>query len=313
MSHGLPGMPKLAEHLTKAVKPEPSDASDWNKALQFLAAGDGIEEALSKVMASATLEGEVATRTWELMSEADLNVFSKRLAPQFNLPLARLLALLADTNHRNVHAITTNYDRIIEYAAEDQNILWNTGFRPGYKTRSWGGKKVSLTTSPDKRAEATVHILKVHGSLDWFKSAEGSLVSIPLREKIPVGFRPAIVTPGGRKYESSHYEPYRSAITESDILMKSAKAIMTIGFGFNDTHIQEKLNDRRSTNAKFLVLARTLTPSARSFLLSGHCRNYLALERKDDAKTNVYLGPKSAPIEVEGDLWSLEGFSSQLL
>ena len=64
--------------------------------------------------------------------------------------------------------VSTNYDKIAEYADSQSEAYLNTGFASNYL----GQLKVNLDGCPTRLKESytgKVNIWKVHGSLDWFK------------------------------------------------------------------------------------------------------------------------------------------------
>lgn len=160
-----------------------------------------------------------------------------------------------------------------------------------------------------------LELWKVHGSLDWFQNQDGVVVSLPLHDRHPRGFEPVMVSPGIRKYELRHDEPFRSVLTAADAALQRARACLCIGYGFNDRHIQAVLVRRcHEEDLPIVILARTLTPAARDFLSSGRCgRNFLALERAGEG-TRVFEPPHPQGYELpEISVWHLEGFLDHIL
>lgn len=105
--------------------------------------------------------------------------------------------------------VTTNYDRLSEYAADLINATSVTGFEGSLI------KKLELPTANvrSKRIrdrERVVDIWKVRGSVDWFIDEDNQGVAFPFTKEIPQGFKPPIVPPGKNKYSSIHEEPYRT-------------------------------------------------------------------------------------------------------
>ncbi len=109
--------------------------------------------------------------------------------------------------NKTLNVISTNYDRIAEYAACQTDAYINIGFTHGLM----GKLKDNIMLNPKKpEADYTgfINILKVHGSLDWYRR-DGIICNIPNSVNIPLGFTPCIVTPGTNKYERTQEEPHR--------------------------------------------------------------------------------------------------------
>ena len=201
--------------------------------------------------------------------------------------------------------VTTNYDRLSDYAADGIGASSVTGFEGSYI------RKLELPTNfaATKRVrvrERIVDIWKVHGSLDWFVDAKGEVFSFPLSQEIPVGFSPLIVPPGKDKYSSTHNEPYRSIISEADKAFTAAGAYLCIGYGFNDEHIQPKLLAQIASGKPIVILVRTITDACKQHIISAGIRKYLIFERSDDSHTKVYGNGWS---EIyDGQFWCLDEF-----
>jgi hypothetical protein len=201
-----------------------------------------------------------------------------------------------------VNIITSNYDRLAEYSCEQEGIHHYTGFSYGFRRHAVPRDYLV--------AKRQVNIWKVHGSLDWFAVPSGGIVCLGNSTLVPPDLVPLIVTPGVEKYRSTHREPYKSIIHESDNALDAAHAYLCIGFGFNDEHIQEKLINRCATNsAKVIVITYELSKSAKAFLFSGKVASYLAIERgSTDDSSIVYSSKCSDPLVIDRDAWSLKGF-----
>ena len=112
--------------------------------------------------------------------------------------------MIAPTPNKVV-VVTTNYDRLPDYAADGIGASSVTGFEGSY-IRKLELPNNSVTTKRVRARERIVEIWKVHGSLDWFIDAKGDISSFRLLQEIPTGFSPLIVPPGKDKYSSTHIE-----------------------------------------------------------------------------------------------------------
>ena len=207
-----------------------------------------------------------------------------------------------DSTQSRLDVITTNYDRLAEYACEQESLHHYTGFTHGYRRVEVGPNAL--------HAKRTVNIWKVHGSLDWFKGNNGLNVALANVERIPAELIPLIVTPGNDKYEKTNREPFRTIISSADLALTHAKSYLCVGYGFNDIHIQEKLvNKCVREGAGIIVISRSLSDSAQKFLFSQGVTSYIAICKGGGAdKSIVYSSEYKSPIELDGDYWSLPGF-----
>ncbi|MGU9982457.1 SIR2 family protein [Phreatobacter sp. HK31-P] len=234
-------------------------------------------------------------------------MFLKAVERNEDFPLGLLIGHLFRSSNKIIDVVTTNYDRLIEYACNDAGLLVTTGFRPGYIQAREGTSQLSYSSAG--KAIRLVRISKVHGSLDWFQRKDGTVVASPLFELPGEAVTPLIVTPGFNKYERTHDEPFRSAIQGADRALENADGYMCIGFGFRDSHIEPKMLDRcRQKSVPVTVLGRTLTDEAKSFLSSKAGIKYLGLEATIDG-TRAYTHEHPAGVEIKGvDAWSTAGF-----
>ncbi|HOW64458.1 MAG TPA: SIR2 family protein [Candidatus Paceibacterota bacterium] len=173
---GISGMPELQHCLLSHVNPTgTSDSNLWRNFTDELRRCNDLELALHNVHLSPSLEAEVVKQTRRLMLDDDLKVFASLLTGQVELPLSALLRHLLRSTHSSVTVVTTNYDRLAEYAADAEGLEHTTGFTHGYY-RSFGTQ--AAPTQPS-RGSRLVEVLKVHGSVDWFQDANGTALCLP--------------------------------------------------------------------------------------------------------------------------------------
>ncbi|SFG29843.1 SIR2 family protein [Neptunomonas qingdaonensis] len=307
---GMPGMWDLSQHLIKHVDPSivpPKDQEEWRKFCGLLDEGVDLETALHRVHLCEGLTNSVVKATWELLNPSDINVFNKSLNDNGLFPLGTLLRSMFRSTRKAVDVITTNYDRLAEYACEQEGLHHYTGFSHGYKR--------TLTDAEHLLSQRQVNIWKVHGSLDWYKSLEHVVCALPNLLEMPEGYEPMIVTPGAEKYRITHGEPFRTAITRSDRAIIGANSYLCIGFGFNDQHIQEKLIEGCIQHKKpVTVITYGLTEAAKEFLFNQGVINYLAIERGEhDDQSVIHSSLADKPLRVEQNLWSVAGYLGLIL
>lgn len=313
MPHGLPSMPDLAAFLKASIKPKgDNEAQGWTSVLDSLEDGNHLEAALEGKDLPPSLLHKIICETWNCVNEKDAAVYFGMAHDPAAFPLGQILGKLFQSTNNTLHVVTTNYDRVIEYACNSAGLLFSTGFTPGYlqKWEATGG--VGFTRGGN--AARTVKIWKVHGSLDWFQMADDRVVGLPVFQLPDPSHLPLIVTPGLNKYEKTHQDPFRSTISGADTALRGASAFLTIGFGFRDQHIHPKIIERcREKNVPIVVLARTLTDEAKAFLADKAGQNYLGIE-EEAGGSRAYSREHPDGFSIpDQDYWSAEGFMSLVI
>lgn len=311
--HRIRGMGDLAKFLLEQVLAAEGDETDaWLLIRTALISGDGLEEALLKTTAPLSLVQKIVGLTWKAIATDDLALMARAVRGEERFHLSELIDGMFKSTHMTVNIVTPNYDRVAEYASDIAGYVHATGFVPGLIRSREGADAVSIRRGV--HPARTVRIWKVHGSLDWFAAIDGRVISLPISENLPETFDPLIVTPGISKYERTHDEPFRSAIQGADAALGAASSFLCVGYGFRDRHIQPKIVERcKQRNVPIVILARTLTDEAKSFLAKNAGQAYLALEKEGEG-TRVYSPdyPDGTTIP-HADVWSLESFNKMVL
>ena len=219
--------------------------------------------------------------------------------------MAELIRKVLAPTPNKAAIVTTNYDRLTEYAADGVGATTVTGFE-GSLIKKLELPSIPLKTKRTRARERIVDIWKVHGSLDWFVAPDGTIVAFPLTQTIPNDFQPLIVPPGKEKYSSTHDEPYRTIIAEADKAFVQAGAYLCVGYGFNDEHIQPKLLAQISKGKPIVILARTMTQACKKHIVEAGINKYLIFECSDSTHTKVYGNGWEET--YEGQYWLLDNF-----
>lgn len=309
-SHGISGMGALRDFLSEQVSATvDEDRAVWDQFKSSLSSGKGLEPALDEISLSESLFQEVVRQSRKLVLRDDQRLFERVASNEVSLGPSKLFRHLFNSTHKTISVVTTNYDRMAEYAADVANYSHFTGFRPGY----W--RPFSDNTSASQHpGHRTVEIWKVHGSVDWFLDIHGVPVALPDNEAYTESLKPLMVTPGLTKYEITHHEPFRSIIRNSDNALAGASSYLCVGYGFNDGHIQPKLVDKVvRQSVPIVILARTLTPSAKKLLSDIGQSQFLALEKSQEDTRAYFSQEPAGTILPNCALWNLEGFLDYLL
>lgn len=301
MPYELPSMSGLAEEIRK------SDIviSDPNyDAFCTAVENSGLEGAIDIVKLLPETLKEIRNVVWKTVNEKDLLYFNQHPIDPPKALVELIKKVLAPTPNKAT-IVTTNYDRLAEYAVDGVEATTVTGFE-GSLIKKLELPLAPLKTKRIRARERVVDIWKVHGSLDWFIASDGNFVAFPLTRTIPHDFQPLIVPPGKDKYSSTHEEPYRTIIAEADKAFIQAGAYLCVGYGFNDEHIQPKLLAQISTGKPIVILAKAITPACKKHIVDAGISKYLIFEYLDSTHTKVY-GNGWEEI-YEGQYWLLDNF-----
>lgn len=308
-AYGMSGMAALADYLitsTDITGLSDAEKQGWAKFCEVLGNGVDLESALHQVNLSEELTHRIIKVTWTLINSEDTDIFQKSLQNDQMFPLTQLLDHIFKSSNKTVNIVTTNYDRLAEYACDQRGLHHYTGFTHGFLRQ--------LADSGEISAARKVYIWKVHGSIDWFQSPSETTIAITNTQHIPENYKPQIVTPGTQKYQKTHLEPFRSIINSADQAINIAKSYLCVGYGFNDEHIQPKLMARCRQNAPITIITRSLSDAAKSLVSGGRVQNYLAIERgASDDQSIVHSSLHAQPLIVEKNIWSLEGYLSLII
>lgn len=176
-AEGLPSMGQLALRLKERMDERlpDKDKSVWAK-ISAVLDSEGLEGALLKHSASDAIESEIIKITAEYVLCEEQKAVNKCITENRRLKFSYLLPYISATNPKTADIITTNYDRLIEFAAEYEN--W--GVDSMMVGRYWGEHNPDLSDklqvkcigsrikgkSPKLVYRNHIKIFKPHGSLD---------------------------------------------------------------------------------------------------------------------------------------------------
>ncbi len=300
--YGLPTMIGLASELREdAVLQNEKNSTKLFSDMDSL----GLEGAIDNSLLSENAKNQIRILTWDCINKKDLVLFRDENLVDKMQSLVQLIKKIITTSPNQFTVVTTNYDRLSEYAADLYGASTVTGFEGNF-LRKFDGFSDSINNKRIAARERVVKILKVHGSLDWFKAEDDSIISFPLQEKIPTGYTPLIVPPGKEKYSTTHEEPYRTIIEEADKEFKRAGSFLCIGYGFNDSHIQPKLISQIKSGGKpIVVITKKATDECIRLVADTNVKKYLILE-DNGSGTRVITNDEDTNISCS--IWSLKDF-----
>ena len=145
----------------------------------------------------------------------------------------------------NVWLFTTNYDLLIEDACSEVGLKLVNGF-VGATTRYFSeqefsmmsGEKSGSTFKPENGL--TIRLIKLHGSVSWYKREERVFEAAP--SAIIDQDARCMVLPRRTKVIETLSRPYdRLFHVSSSILGSRCKYLISSGFSFGDSHINDSL------------------------------------------------------------------------
>lgn len=295
---GIPGMGALAEYLREHLDEKYKTDPAWVSISNRIVSGIDLETALSDDKLSFDLLNDVKKCTWDLVNAADLKYFREKHLFGQNAPFTAILSKFLRTTGRHLDIITTNYDRYIEYCCDQYGIDVDNGYKGLYS------KSLEMNFSKNKNS---VTLLKVHGSLDSFKdNSNNESVSIPIQESIPSGFTPEIITPGIGKYEAILTNASRQLLHHADTVIKRATNFLCIGYGFNDSQIQELMIKKIKSGSPIVVVTKGLTNNALG-IINNNSEKHAVILDGEDGKTRFIIN--NSDVTIDGTYWTIDGFN----
>ena len=303
--HGLPSMSTLADGLLSSITDNPEGWDTFSKRLDET---KDLEQALHDVQLPQNTVEILVRVTWQLVAAKDIVLYNHLLKGGVTFPLADLFAYLLRTADSHLRVVTTNYDRVAEYAANAIDAYASTGVTAGWLQR-FVATSVNREQPPSPGFEGLVTILKVHGSLDWFRDATDDVISIPLAHAVPDDMKPLVVTPGVSKYREVHKDPFRTVMSSADTVLREAKCYVCIGYGFNDEHVQPVLVNRvMKDDIPLVVITKKLTSETRNAFLKKPPKRFLFIEEAPGG-TRVYTPSDTGGGVLDGiSAWQLQDF-----
>lgn len=315
-AEGLPGMGELATYLEATIEAELSqvDRERWRE-LAPVINEVGLEAALLSAPPTPTLEGAIVEKTVELITQREREVIAEVFTKTRTLRFTRLLKhVLKPTS--GLPVVTTNYDRLIEIAAEEAGLGVNTLFH-GQFAGSLNEKesKLSFLNEVELKGKAVryryrphVNVLKPHGSLDWYHR-DGK----PVRYAGDLPLPRLIITPGLNKFRNGYESPFDRHRERANEAIDRASRFLIIGYGFNDDHLETHLTPRIKGGAPTLLLTHTL--SANAAKLARENDNVIAIEHRIDGHQvgSAIFFKKTRYFIPDLELWDLGYFISEVL
>jgi hypothetical protein len=236
---------------------------------------------------------------WNAINEADKLVLEKLTNNQTTdfHGIKLLIDKFIEVHPQVLNIVTTNYDRVLEYAMSYHDVMFTDGFN---------GKILSSFNENLFQSKNIVNLIKVHGSLNWFNiDGEIRYVTSCLEK-----YTPQIIAPGKSKYQEAYNSPYRELIQKADNFIKTASSFLVVGFGFNDEHLTPRIKTQIKKGVPLVLITKKITETTMAELKGAE--KYILFEEKSASLTNVIYKSSNSENEqsivLEGDFWQLSKF-----
>lgn len=315
---GLPGMQALATYLVDEVPGRASDLppeslGSWRIVAEALSAGKSLEETLLGVSVPDDLALVVTEAIADCVLAAEQRAIADILADASISAFGRLL-LFALQATPALDVVTTNYDRLVEVHAARAGVRVDSSFYghtvgrfdPGLSREELLQTQRSAVRGRKSTVVQRAHVKlsKPHGSLDWY-SYEGQ----HYRSDMPLRGTRRIVAPGGNKYRLGYEVPFDAHRTRANDSIDRASALLFIGYGFNDDHLQTHIIDR-IPQVPTVIVSKELTDQARQHL----GLNSSAVGIESGANSNEsHVTRGTGTISIDKPLWDLEHLVKEVL
>ena len=131
---------------------------------------------------------------------------------------------------------TTNYDTVMEEYCKEANLDIVNGFKPyRHLSRIWAGE---WTTG----ANNFLHLTKLHGSINWYRDADGEIVEIGGAGQRDADNDVTIAPTEGAKDYSR--EPFSTLMDHFKTEIEKVDVLLVIGFSYRDADITNIIKDR---------------------------------------------------------------------
>lgn len=317
-AYGLPSMGALATHLINhvpdSIAPDADDCrTAWQEISKKLSEGIDLESSLSNGTAPEALVESITSLVTECVETSEASAISTIINSAELTPFGRLFQHILLTTD-SIDVITTNYDRLIEVHAAHAGVSVDSMFF-GHTIGRLDGKrsreellqhraKVGSPKHAIVSHRPHLRLSKPHGSLDWYTRDDAHY-----RSDLRLSGQRRIVAPGASKYRIGYESPFDVHRTRANEAIDQASALLFIGYGFNDEHLQTHIRPRLP-QVPTVVLSRELTANAREYLATN--RNAIGIESAEDGSAST-ITQGTNTIQVEAPLWALDTLLKEVL
>lgn len=258
---GGPSMQVLWEKCTKADGNFSDKTNEIFQILNYPETDDNIEHLLSVCEAYLQLHKDDERVSIYQKAAKSIILDECRFNPEDELLNSHQLFLKKLSRRRSkdsrLKIFTTNYDNCFELAAGKLGIIVVDGFSfsqprifdPRYFEYDFV-RRSSSSTRNIYYLDGVFHLYKLHGSVDWARKQDGSIVQERAEAE-----NACIIFPVRAKYQQSYTQPHLELIARFLQTIREPNTCLLInGFGFNDNHLSEPILSAIKTNPHLRVI-----------------------------------------------------------
>lgn len=223
---------------------------------------DALEKEINQQLAELIIN---LLKNEESVLKADNGAVALQLLKKF------LISFSSRTATRDrLHIFTTNYDRFIEYSLDQAGIYildrfigkLNPIFRMNKMELDYHYNPPGIRGEP-RYVEGVVRFTKLHGSLDWkYDDERKEIYKEPLtfgchlnKDDLKKPYDTKVIYPSSAKGIDTAYFPYSELFRDfSTATCRPNSVLVTYGYGFGDSHINNIISDMMNIPSTHLVI-----------------------------------------------------------
>lgn len=154
---------------------------------------------------------------------------------------------LIDRGDSPIECFTSNYDLLTEQAFEETGVAYFDGF-VGSRQPFFDLRAIEDSLIP----KHWTRLWKVHGSINWYFNSKNEIYR---STEVKAGDS-CIIDPSHLKYDQSRKMPYLALIDRlNSFLRQSSAVLITSGYSFSDTHLNDTIVNALKANPTAMVIA----------------------------------------------------------
>lgn len=154
---------------------------------------------------------------------------------------------LIDRGESPIECFTTNYDLLAEQAFEEIGVAYFDGF-VGSRQPFFDLRAIEESLIPKHWSR----LWKIHGSINWFLDSKKEVY----RSTDVKSSDSYVIHPSHLKYDESKKMPYLALVDRLNAFLRQSSAVLiTNGYSFNDTHLNDTIINALKANPTAMVIA----------------------------------------------------------